>query len=84
MIIGIFGLYSQFLPLYELHIRPWRFIFSKKPQPGKLSQKEDMKLMQNLLTPWDQSLLGKLNGYIVTGLTLEIPNPYRIFYINTN
>ena len=26
-IIGIFGFYSQLLPLYELDIRPWRDIF---------------------------------------------------------
>ena len=50
IIIGILGLYSQFLPLYELNIQPWRYILSKMPQPGKLSQKEDMVLMQTLWT----------------------------------
>ena len=29
MLIVIFGLYSQFLPLYNLDIRPWRYIFVK-------------------------------------------------------
>ena len=29
MLIGIFRFYSQFLPLYELDIRPWRYIFVK-------------------------------------------------------
>ena len=30
MLIGIFGFYSQFLPLYELKIIPWRYIFVKE------------------------------------------------------
>ena len=38
MIIGIFGLYSQLFPLYDLDIRPWRYIFSKYPQAGKFSK----------------------------------------------
>ena len=39
MLIGIFELYSQFLPLYDMDIRPWRYIFLKQTQPGTLSQK---------------------------------------------
>ena len=31
MIIGIFGLYSQFLPLYDLDIIPWSYNFQKHP-----------------------------------------------------
>ena len=38
-LIGIFGLYSHFLPLYELDIRPWRYIFLNQPQLGTLSKK---------------------------------------------
>ena len=37
MIIDIFGFYSQFFPLYDLDIRPWRYILSKQPQQGTLS-----------------------------------------------
>ena len=48
ILIGIFGLYSQFLLLYELDITPWRYVFSDKPQPGTRYQKEEMELMQNL------------------------------------
>ena len=29
MVIGLFGFYSQFFPLYELYIRPWRYILVK-------------------------------------------------------
>ena len=29
MIIGLFRLYSQLFPLYELDIRPWRYILYK-------------------------------------------------------
>ena len=34
MLIGIFVLYIQFFHIYELDIIPWRYILSKKPQPG--------------------------------------------------
>ena len=40
MLIGLFGFYRQLFPLYELDIKPWRYIFSNLPQPGTLSQKE--------------------------------------------
>ena len=39
MLIGVFGLKSQFLPLYELDIRPRRYILSHNPNPETLSQK---------------------------------------------
>ena len=42
MIIGIFGFYRNFLPLYDLDIQPYINILSKNPQLGKLSQKEEM------------------------------------------
>ena len=29
MLIGFFGFYSHLLPLYELDIRHWRYIFVK-------------------------------------------------------
>ena len=50
MIIGIFGLYIQVLTLYELDIRPWRYILSNYPQIVTLPQKKDMELTQNLWT----------------------------------
>ena len=64
MLVGIFGLYSQFLPLYKLDIRPWRYILSNQNQPGILSRKEEMELMQNTWNPEDQSLVELLNKYI--------------------
>ena len=30
MIIGLFGFYRHFLPLYKLNIRSWRGVLSKK------------------------------------------------------
>ena len=48
MNISIFVFYSQFLPLYDMDTRTWSYIFSKQPQPGKLSKNKYMELMQNL------------------------------------
>ena len=83
MLIGLFGFYSQFLPLYELYIRPWRYILSKQPQPGTLYQKEDMGLMQKIWNQEYQRLLGRLKKYVLSGPNLSIPDPSRRFYINT-
>ena len=68
ILIGIFGFYIQFLPIYELDIRLWRYILSKQPQPGKLSQKEEIELMQNLWNSEKQSLLEHLKKYIYQDL----------------
>ena len=48
MLIFLLIFYSQLFPSYELDMIPWRCIFSKHPQPGKLSQKENMGLIQNI------------------------------------
>ena len=48
MLIDIFGSYINFLPLYEMDIRTWRYILSNQPQLETLSKNEEMELMQNL------------------------------------
>ena len=83
MLIGIFGFYIQFLPLYDLDIRPWRYMFSKKPQPWKIFQNEEMELMQNLWNLEDQRLLERLNKDVLSVPTLARPYPFRRFYIKT-
>ena len=40
MLIGVFGFYIQFFPLYELDIRPWRYILSKQLQLLTLYKKD--------------------------------------------
>ena len=57
MIIGIFRFYIQFLPLNDLETIPWRYIWSNQPQPGALSQKEEMELMKKIWNIEDQMLL---------------------------
>ena len=64
MLIGVFGFYSQFLHLYHMYIRYWKYIFSNKTKPGTLSQKEDMELIQNLWNIEDQRLLERLKKNI--------------------
>ena len=84
MIIRLFGLYSQFLTIDKLDIIPWRYIFSKQPQPGTLYQKEDMEILQNLWNLEDQRLLERLKKYILSGPTLVRPDPSRMFYTKTD
>ena len=40
-------------------------------------------MMQNLCSPKYQRLLERLRGYIVSEPTLEISDPYQIFYVKT-
>ena len=60
MIIGMFGFYSKFLPMYELDIKPWRHILSRQPLPGELSAQEEKKLMEKLWGKEEDELLQKL------------------------
>ena len=70
MLIGLFGFYSQFLPLYNLDIRLWIYIFLKQTQPGTLDQNKEMELIQNLCNPEDQSLLEMLKKDILSSPAL--------------
>ena len=83
MLIGVFGFYRQFLTLYDLDIIPWRYIFSNKSQPGTLSKKEEMELMQNLWNPENQRLLERLKKDILPETTLARLYSSRRFYIKT-
>ena len=60
MLIGIFGLYSQYLTLYDLYIRPWRYILLKHTQPGTISKNEDMELIKKLWNTEYQMLMERL------------------------
>ena len=75
MLISLFGLYRKFLNLYEMGIRTCSYILSKYPQPGKLSRKKEMELMQNLWTLDDQILLEIIMEEIMEGPTLVRPYP---------
>ena len=55
--IIVFLDYTAIFFLYELDIRPWRDILLKQPQPGKLSQKEEMGMIHKLWTPEEHRLL---------------------------
>ena len=60
------------------------FTLLKQPQPGILSQKKDMELIQKLWTPQDQRLLERLEKDIRAGPTLAITDPHPKFYIKTD
>ena len=84
ILIGLFVFYKQLLPLYEMYIRPWRYILLTQPQPGTIYQKNYTELMQNICTPGDQRLLERLKKEIISGPTLARPEPSQRFYINTD
>ena len=84
MLIGCFGFYSRWLPLYELEIAPWRAIVAKQPKPGTCSVAEEEELMSKLWGETEEKLLQKLKQDIVSGPVLARLNSNRRFYLKTD
>ena len=84
MIIGLFVLYIKFVPLYELDIRPWSYIFVKTPPTKKNISKGGDGTNEEPMNKKVPSLNGKVkgehHGRTYVGNTRTIPN----IYINTN
>ena len=75
MLIGCFGFYSQWLPLYELEIAPWWSIIAKQPKLGTCSVEEEECLMSKLWGDKEDQLVDNLKQSIVSGLVLAHPDP---------
>ena len=75
MLIGCFGFYSQWLPLYELEIAPWQLIIAKQPKLGMCLVEEEEHLMSELWGDEEDQLLDNLKQSIVSRLVLACPDP---------
>ena len=62
MIIGVFGLYSQLFPFYELYIRPLRYIFVKTPPKRKNISKLIDKTDAEPMDTKGPKVTGKVKG----------------------
>ena len=81
MIIGFFGFYAKFMPLYETRIQPFRLLLSKQPKPGSLSPDDERKLMTTLWQQAHDTILAQLKNDIIAGPVLARPDPSRRFYL---
>ena len=65
MLIGLFGFYIKFIPLYIMDIRSWIDIMAKYPRPGPVAANEERNSMLQLCTSEDKSLLEILKSDIL-------------------
>ena len=76
MIIGLFGLYIHFLHLYEIYIRPWRYISVKKYPIRKNISKggygTDTKPMETIVPNITRKVKGGHFGRTYGGNTIPI------------
>jgi hypothetical protein len=84
MLIGFFGFYSKFLPLYETRIKPWRTILAKLPKPGELEPAAEREEMTRLWDDEHEKVLSELKRDILAGPVLARPDPNRRFYLKSD
>jgi hypothetical protein len=91
MLIGMFGFYQKWLPLYEVRIAPWRAILSHQPKSLRSNPRQDEAQEQaELVTklwesdPGNETLLSELKLEILAGPVLNRPNFALRFYLKTD
>ena len=75
MLIGCFGFYSRWLPLFEIQITLWWSIITKQPKPGSCTLAEELEAMTELWGEDEEALLEELKAVIVAGPVLARPDP---------
>ena len=98
LLIGLFGFYRNWIPLYETRIRPWRRIMKRRPGMGDLTKEEESQLLEKLWKANDRSkekeykecgdtndeLLESLKQEVLEGPVLKRPDSNRRFYLKTD
>jgi hypothetical protein len=79
MFIGLLGLYSKWLVLYEIRISRWRGYLRKRPIV-KNEKEEEEKLLTSLWKDQDKQLFHALKQKILEGPILKRPDYDRRFY----
>ena len=70
MLIGMFGFYKKWLPLYEVCIQLWQAIQKEQPDPGMCNIKEEQELMTACWKESDSELLEELMADVLSGPVL--------------
>lgn len=83
MLIGCFGFYQEFLPLYETRIKRWRELQKLRPLPGTPRETE-RQLLQEAWSSLDDKLLEELKQGILSAPILQRPNSNARFYLKTD
>ena len=83
-LIGMFGFYQEFIPLFQTRIAPWRKLQVGQPLPGQLTAETERSFFKEFWLPEHQQLLEELKKELLSGLLLARPNPNRRFYVKTD
>ena len=84
MLIGIFGFYSQLLPLYNLETIPWSYIFVKAASTRDNISKVGYGTNAEPMESRGPRITVKVKERYLSGPTLTRPNPPRRVYIKTH
>ena len=84
ILIGMFGFYQEFIPLFQTRIAPWRKLQVGQPLPGQLTAETERSFFKGFWLPEHQQLLDDLKKELLSGLLLARPNHNRRFYVKTD
>ena len=84
ILIGMFGFYQEFIPLFQTRIAPWRKLQVGQPLPGQLTAETERSFFKGFWLPEHQQLLDELKKELLSGLLLARPNHNRRFYVKTD
>ena len=79
MLIGMFGFYKKWLPLYEVCIQPWQTIRKEWSDPHICNIREGQELMTIFWKESDSKLLKEIKSNVLSGPVLARPDPDRMF-----
>eukprot|EP00978_Attheya_sp_CCMP212_P045912 scaffold365638_cov35-Attheya_sp.AAC.1 len=81
MLIGTFGFYQNWLPLFELRITPWRAHLKHANKPGTIPDPKERAHLDDRWTQEDDCMLDDLKETILKGPVLTNPDFSRGFYL---
>ena len=85
ILIGMFGFYQEYIPLFQTRIAPWRKLQAGQPLPGQLKPQDERDFFKGFWLPEHQTLLDELKKELISGLlVMARPNPNRRFYVKTD
>ena len=84
MLIGMFGFYADWTPLYEFMISPWRDHLKGAPKPGFVPQEIEATQINAAWTQEDNETLSMSKDIILSSPILQRPNPDKRYYLKTD
>ena len=84
MIIGMFGFYANWLPLYEITIGPWRDKLKTAVKPGTVPIEQEAEEIDAVWDQTDDEILALLKEQVLSHPVLARPDPNKRYYLKTD